>query len=177
MRSRFESPWTWGLAAGVAVLLLLQGAGVLLWISSSRAEPEAPVEFNHRAMVQLGITCLFCHADAMRSPAAGMPSVQLCMGCHSVIATSASEIQELAGFWERQQPVPWRRRYELPRFVYFSHRVHVVAAGLNCERCHGDVGRMTVAEPVVDLNMGWCLGCHDQQPNRHQLRDCVVCHQ
>jgi hypothetical protein len=177
MHGKNGSLWTWRLVAGIVLLLILQGAGILWWMSSSRAQAKEPIEFNHQAMVQLGITCLFCHSDAMRSPAAGMPSVQLCMGCHSSIATDSPEIQTLAGFWQRQEPVPWLRRYRLPRFVYFSHRVHVVAAGLNCERCHGDVGQMTVAEPVVDLNMGWCLGCHGQQPNQQQLRDCVVCHQ
>jgi hypothetical protein len=30
---------------------------------------------------------------------------------------------------------------------------------------------------VVTMDMGWCLDCHNQQPNKAQLRDCVVCHQ
>ncbi len=47
----------------------------------------------------------------------------------------------------------------------------------NCERCHGDVGHMQEARPVVRMNMGWCLSCHETQPNAAQLRDCVVCHQ
>ncbi|MFN2225302.1 MAG: cytochrome c3 family protein [Anaerolineae bacterium] len=177
MQGKNRSIRTWRLIAGLLLILILQGAGTLWWVSNSRAQPEEPIEFNHQVMVQLGITCLFCHSDAMRSPAAGMPSVQKCMGCHSTIATNTPDIQTLAGFWQRQEPVPWLRRLRLPRFVYFSHRVHVVVGGLNCERCHGDVGHMTVAEPVVDLNMGWCLSCHDQQPNKQQLRECVVCHQ
>jgi len=87
------------------------------------------------------------------------------------------EILELAGYWDRQEPIRWARVNQLPRFVYFSHQVHVVAAGLNCERCHGDVGQMKEARPVVKMNMGWCLGCHEEQPNGAQLRDCIVCHQ
>jgi c(7)-type cytochrome triheme protein len=141
------------------------------------ASQQQPIAFNHKVMVGVGIQCLFCHTDARRSPAAGMPSVEKCMGCHRVIAKDTPEIQKLAGYWERQQPIPWVRVNRLPRFVYFSHQVHVVAAGLNCERCHGDVGNMTVVRPVVTMNMGWCLSCHEQQPNAPQLKDCVVCHQ
>jgi c(7)-type cytochrome triheme protein len=99
------------------------------------------------------------------------------MGCHAVIATDAPGIQTVAEYWQRGEPIRWVRVNRLPRFVYFSHRVHVVAAALNCERCHGDVAHMKIAEPVAHINMGWCLDCHNQQPNSAQLRDCVVCHQ
>lgn len=161
---------------GMLVLALL-AASVFFLTARSRAAPEPPIEFNHQVMVQVGITCLFCHTDATRSPAAGMPSVEKCMGCHSVIATQAPAIQQVAGYWQRGEPIPWPRVNQLPRFVYFSHRVHVVAAGLNCERCHGDVGQMAEAQPVARMDMGWCLGCHNRQPNKDQLRDCIVCHQ
>jgi hypothetical protein len=176
MRSGAGSPRALPLiAGGLFVLVALGGVG-LLSRSGSRAAPEQPLAFDHEAMVQQGISCLFCHSDATRSPAAGMPSMELCMGCHKVIAVNAPAIQELAGYWERREPIPWVRVNRLPRFVYFSHRVHVVAGGLNCERCHGDVGHMTVAQPVVNMNMGWCLSCHEQQSNARELRDCIVCH-
>jgi c(7)-type cytochrome triheme protein len=127
-------------------------------------------------MVGAGVNCLFCHPGALKSPVAGLPSVQKCMGCHSVIAATNPEIQKLAGYAQRGEPIPWPRVNVLPRFVYFSHEVHVAAAGLNCERCHGDVSRMTLDQPVVRMNMGWCLDCHSQQPNADQLRECDVCH-
>jgi c(7)-type cytochrome triheme protein len=169
---------SWRLVFSGAVLcFFLPVAANFLSVSQAPAGSGQPLEFNHKVMVGLGIDCLFCHTDAMRSPAAGMPSVEKCMGCHQLIATNQPVIQELAGYWERQEPIPWERVYQIPRFVYFSHRVHVVAGGLNCERCHGDVSQMTVAEEVVRMNMGWCLSCHDRQDNAAQLRDCVVCHQ
>jgi Cytochrome c7 and related cytochrome c len=150
---------------------------VYLFLSpAAPAESQPPVLFDHEAMVQKGVPCLFCHSGALKSPAAGIPSVERCMGCHNVIKTDSPEIQEVAAYWVRQEPIPWPRVYQLPRFVYFSHRVHV-AAGLNCERCHGDVGHMKVVRPVAKINMGWCLSCHNEQVNSGQLRDCVVCHQ
>ncbi len=163
-----------GVIALVVLVILLGGAGYVFGFRLP-STPEQPIAFNHKAMVGAGINCLFCHKDAMKSPSPGMPSDEKCMGCHKTIATDRPAVQQLAAYWTRQEPVPWVRVNQLPRFVFFSHRVHV-AAGLNCERCHGNVGQMTVAQPVVTMDMGWCLSCHEQQPNAEQLKDCVVCH-
>jgi hypothetical protein len=160
----------------IAIIVILVVV-LLLLVPKTQAAPEQPIAFNHQIMVQLGLDCLFCHVDARRSPAAGMPSLEKCMGCHKVIATNTPVIQQVTAYWDRQEPIPWVRVNHLPRFVYFSHRVHVVGGGFNCERCHGDVGHMTVDQPVVKMDMGWCLSCHEQQPNAAQLRECVVCHQ
>jgi hypothetical protein len=172
---RWSRPWQ--LLVGILFVVAVFAGIYFLAVPKTQAAPQQPIAFNHQIMVQAGISCLFCHTEARKSPAAGMPSVEKCMGCHTVIATNSPEIQKVAGYWERQEPIPWVRVNQLPRFVYFSHQVHVVAAGLNCERCHGDVGHMTVARPVVQMDMGWCLSCHEQQPNARQLMDCVVCHQ
>jgi c(7)-type cytochrome triheme protein len=166
----------WEVIITIGVVVILVPLAYFSSVARTRAASEQPLAFNHQAMVRLGIGCLFCHTDAPRSLAAGMPSEQKCMGCHHVIATDNPEIQKLSTYWERQEPLQWVRVNALPRFVYFSHQVHI-AAYLNCERCHGDVGHMTVAVPVVKMNMGFCLDCHNQQPNAAQLRDCVVCHQ
>lgn len=177
MRTIAGSPGKRRLILGALAAVIVICGGYFLVAARTQAAPPQPIAFNHQIMVQAGISCLFCHADALKSPVAGMPSVEKCMGCHKVIAANSPEIQKVASYWERQEPIPWVRVNQLPRFVYFSHRVHVVAAGLNCERCHGDVGHMTVARPVVQMDMGWCLSCHEQQPNARQLMDCVICHQ
>ncbi len=163
-------------AAAVLVVIALVVGAYLLLASQAQAAPQQPIQFNHRIMVQVGITCVYCHTEAMKSPSAGMPSMQKCMSCHSHIVADSPVIQQVAAYWQRGEPIPWVRVNQLPRFVYFSHQVHI-ANGLNCERCHGDVGQMTVAQPVVKMDMGWCLSCHEQQANAQQLMDCVVCHQ
>jgi c(7)-type cytochrome triheme protein len=167
---------TWMTIVGI---LLAAAAVVATYFFISwqvRAAPEQPAPMDHAAMTKAGVSCLFCHSDALRSPAAGMPSLEKCMDCHQIIQTDSPKIEEIAAYWNRQEPIPWARVNQLPRFVYFSHRMHV-NAGLNCERCHGDVAHMQAAEPVTRMNMGWCLDCHEQQPDANQLRDCVVCHQ
>jgi hypothetical protein len=166
----WHRPRNWLIA--IAVL-----AGLLM-LAAWQTQPDAaqPMPFPHEAMVQRGVQCLFCHTAATRSPAAGMPSVQKCMGCHDVIAVGSAHIQTLTDYWQREEPIPWHRINQLPRFVYFSHRVHL-SAGLNCEGCHGDVGSMTVTKATVKLSMGWCIDCHRQQPEAGALTDCMTCHQ
>ncbi len=162
--------------AGIIVLLVIIVGGYFSYTASAQAAQEQPIAFNHEVMVQAGVPCLFCHTGATKSAVAGIPSVDKCMGCHRTIATDNPEVKKLTAYWQQQQPIPWVRVNRLPRFVYFSHQVHVVAAGLNCERCHGDVGHMAVTKPAVQFTMGFCLSCHEQQPNAPQLMDCVVCH-
>jgi hypothetical protein len=176
---------SWARWLGLVALLATAtfGSGYLARTSTNQAvadrNPNLDTEqlMDHKSMVQAGMECLYCHSGALRSPAAGVPSMESCMGCHDVIKTESPAIQALAAAWEKGEPIQWERVNRLPRFVYFSHRVHVVAGGLNCERCHGNVGEMTVVQPVVDMNMGWCLTCHEQQPDAAALLDCIVCHQ
>ena len=70
-----------------------------------------------------------------------------------------TELPKLASYVENNQPIPWVPVAQVPDFVHFMHRPHI-AAGLNCETCHGDVSKMTVYENPQLMNMGWCLKCH-----------------
>jgi hypothetical protein len=103
--------------------------------------------------------------------------VQKFMGCHTLIATDHQEVQVLSTYWEQEKPIPWVLVNNQPDFVYFSHQAHL-QGGINCETCHGDVGRMSVAQPVVNMDMGWCLDCHlKQSPDKiAHLADCLTCH-
>jgi hypothetical protein len=76
-----------------------------------------------------------------------------------------------------------------PDFVFFNHRPHI-AAGVNCETCHGEISRMKVAQPRAGQNMGWCLDCHrsragevslglpleGREEKLARLTDCATCH-
>ncbi len=161
------------------VVLIVIGVvgGVLLTRSQVLAAPEQPIAYSHQIHVKAGVQCLFCHSSALRSPVAGIPSVQKCMGCHAVIATDRPEIKKVTGYWERGESIPWVRVNIQPDFVYFSHQPHL-GAGLNCEICHGDVGNMTIDQPVGKMDMGWCLDCHLKQPEADiaRLTDCLTCH-
>ncbi len=162
----------------IAVLIVIGVVGgVLLTRAQVLAAPEQPIAYSHQTHIKAGVQCLFCHSNALRSPVAGIPSVQKCIGCHAVIATDRPEIKKVTGYWEHGEPIPWVRVNIQPDFVYFSHQPHL-GAGLSCEICHGDVGNMTVDKPAVKMDMGWCLDCHLKQPEENiaRLTDCLTCH-
>ncbi|OGO37949.1 MAG: hypothetical protein A2W35_00395 [Chloroflexi bacterium RBG_16_57_11] len=165
----------------LTLLSLLIVASVVVGVILTRAQvfaaPEQPIAYNHQSHVEAGLQCLFCHTSALRSDIAGIPSMEKCMGCHNIIATDNEAVQALTSYWKQSQPIPWNRVNQQPDFVYFSHQAHL-GAGINCETCHGDVGHMTVAQPVVKMDMGWCLDCHLKQPENKiaRLADCLTCH-
>jgi len=142
----------------------------------SGRQPSQPINFSHK--IHAGdnqVPCLYCHIYAERSPSSGVPNVQRCMGCHNIIKTDAPEIQKLAGFWERKEPIPWIKVHNLPDYVYFPHKRHVKAK-LKCQECHGPIETMPVVRRVSSPKMGWCLKCHTKKKVENG-RDCWTCHE
>lgn len=159
------------LLGGAALVVIL----LVIVIAQTSADEGQPIAFNHKRHAENGLQCQFCHTGVMKGPVAGIPSVEKCMGCHEYIATDSPQIQKLHGYWERQEPIPWKRVNSQPSFVYFNHASHIAAA-VSCGACHGAVEEMTIAEPVANMNMGFCLDCHAQQEDKDALWDCAVCH-
>jgi len=171
-------------------------------VYASQQAPEQPIQFTHKLHVGLGIQCLYCHPGALRGPSPGLPTITKCWGCHQQIAkTQTSDL--LKPMRDRIDPVTnqpmegfaWVPVAQVPDFVHYNHRPHI-AAGLNCEDCHGDLTKVTIYENPQVLNMGWCLNCHrsrtednvQNNPNndpqvsallagkRTKLTDCGTCH-
>jgi hypothetical protein len=125
-----------------------------------------PVEFDHRHHVRDdGIECLYCHSAAERSANAGVPTTAVCMGCHNQIWNESPLLEPVRRSYFSGRPIEWRRVHDLPDFTYFHHGVHV-QAGIDCESCHGDVGRMARVVQTQPLTMGWCLDCHREARER-----------
>jgi predicted CXXCH cytochrome family protein len=121
---------------------------------------DQPVEFDHRHHVRDdGIACLYCHEAAETSATAGLPTTDVCMGCHAQVWNGSPALEAVRQSYFSGQPIRWRRVHDLAGFVYFDHAVHV-RGGIDCSRCHGDVGGMARVEQVQPLTMGWCLDCH-----------------
>lgn len=74
------------LSVGLAAL----SASDLRWIGDDRGyAPAQPIAYSHRLHAgELGIPCLYCHFGAERSRSAGIPSLSVCMNCHSKVTTS-----------------------------------------------------------------------------------------
>lgn len=151
--------------------------------------PEQPIAFPHPRHVQpvaqggLGMSCLYCHYAANKSPDPGLPAVGTCMGCHTIVgpdrpavanrpARKSAEIQKLVTYARDSTPIPWVRIHKVPDYVNFPHMRHV-NAGVTCQDCHGQVQDMNRVYQASSLNMGWCVNCHLERKARY---DCAVCH-
>jgi len=144
-----------------------------LWWDRYGRPPEQPIAFPHSIHAgKLSMSCLFCHDTADKSPLAGAPPLERCAGCHRSIAADRPGVKKLLSHLEEKRPLHWVRVHELPDFVYFSHRPHVLA-GLDCAACHGDLSAMERVRQVRPLSMGWCVSCH--RANDASM-DCATCH-
>jgi len=122
--------------------------------------PEQPVKFSHKLHAgSMQIDCKYCHSSADKSRSAGVPSVDVCMNCHSLARKDKPEIIKLTGYFEKNIPLEWKRIHKVPQFVYFNHSSHVNKK-IDCINCHGDVKQMEVVGQTNSFTMGACLTCH-----------------
>lgn len=135
---------------------------------------EQPFEFPHDVHIGMEISCTVCHEGVEIGPVAGLPSVSTCMICHIVIATDRERIQQLTALSEQGIDLAWKRVYGyVPEaHVRFNHAPHI-RAEVECATCHGNIGEQTIAQRNVDLTMGFCVNCHNE--NSASV-DCLTCH-
>jgi len=145
------------------------------------ASPTAqPIAFPHNTHAgtgegQFGIDCQYCHFSAERSVDAGIPPVSACMGCHLIVPgrNAPEEVTKVREAFQSGEPIEWVRIYKVADHVHYPHMRHI-AAGLECQQCHGQVQEMAVIEKVNQpLSMGWCVSCHQE---RGASVDCTACH-
>jgi hypothetical protein len=160
---------------GLVLFVILAGAAGGIYLT--QVPPEQPIQFPHSTHVGIGAQCLYCHPGAATGPVAGLPTTNKCWGCHQQIPVHSAELEKLKASADAQQSIAWVPVAIQPDFVHFNHRPHI-AAGVACETCHGEVGKMGVAERQSGQNMGWCLDCHKRmRPNDFvRLGDCATCH-
>ncbi|GAB4419343.1 MAG: cytochrome c3 family protein [Anaerolineales bacterium] len=167
---------------GLLILALVVISGLAWGVSLTQAAPEQPIPFPHNRHVGLGVQCLYCHPGSIKGPVSGLPTQTKCWGCHQQlnITATSEKLKPLVAAVESGEPLQWVPVAMVPDFVQYNHRPHI-AAGLNCEDCHGNVSQMEVYENPQVLNMGWCLNCHVETAGGDQemlirLTDCGTCH-
>ncbi|MBK9422041.1 MAG: c-type cytochrome [Flavobacteriales bacterium] len=177
--------------ASVVVLLMVVWVSVLTWNFLFRIgvyggdtvahyKPSQPIAFDHTLHAgkdNLNINCQYCHSSASNSKSAGIPSANVCMNCHKVVAqgpkTGKEEIAKIyaATGWDPEKmaytgvekPIIWNKVHNLPDHVFFSHAQHVAVGKIECQKCHGPVDtKMDVVEQWSPLTMSWCLQCHNE---------------
>ncbi len=114
-----------------------------------------------------------CHPNPDPGEAMRIAAASVCMQCHAAIKADSPAIQKLAAFAKSGREVPWVRVYQVPGYVFFSHRTHLNARN-TCEECHGPVAEREQLEKERNISMGACMECHRL---KKASIDCTFCHE
>jgi hypothetical protein len=157
-----------GLGAGFLLLFLVVGFGF-------GTKTGQPISFNHKKHVEQGMECKTCHAYYEDETFSGMPKVAVCLECHKEPVTQNPEEEKIRQINNRREEIHWKRLYQQPDHVFFSHRRHAVLGKMECGNCHGDIGQSEKppSRPWVKMTMNWCMGCHAK---KKVTNDCLACH-
>jgi len=133
-----------------------------------------PIPYSHKIHAgTLKIECKTCHPNPAPGDMMTFVAPSVCMQCHSTIKSDSPAIQQLAATAEAGEMMPWVRVYEIPSYVWFSHKEHL-GAGAVCQDCHGDVAQRDQLFRESDISMAGCMHCHVKK--RASL-DCQYCHE
>ncbi len=135
-----------------------------------------PIQFNHQKHVKdVGLECSTCHEYYKTSQHSGLPALSTCQGCHQEALTKSAEEQKLLKLIATDPGASFKKLFRLPDHAYYSHRRHVVVAGLKCETCHGGIAETTAPPryPLVRITMTTCTNCHAEKSVTTQ---CTACH-
>ncbi|MDH5682069.1 MAG: c-type cytochrome [Spirochaetota bacterium] len=155
-------------------------------------EPSQPIAFSHKLHAgDKNIACLYCHFGAEKSRHAGIPPVNVCMNCHSVIKkTQKAKPAELVDYHgekvskelvkiykaiESGKSIKWVKVHNMQDFVYFNHSQHLMVAGRNI-----------IGKEIEDNNdvKKLCGACHGKIDTMEKVAQdapltmgwCIKCH-
>lgn len=143
---------------------LLYDAGTSLG-RQENYEPDQPIKFSHVVHAKdMQIDCQYCHTTVAHSKHAGIPDVNICWNCHSIVREGSHsgkhQISKVVDAWESGIPIQWIKVHNLQDHVFFSHAQHVTVGKVECLTCHGAIEEMDRVRQLGDLSMGWCINCH-----------------
>lgn len=169
---RFRWP---AIAVIVVASTLVSAAGSFIAARVRRDDVVQPIAFNHRKHAgEQKIECSTCHAYYETEAFAGLPTADTCAMCHSEPLGKSAEEKKLIDLIRAGQPLVWKPLFRQPAHVFYSHRRHVMKAGLRCEQCHGKFAATTTPPlQVARLTMNECIECHEA---RRVATDCTTCH-
>jgi hypothetical protein len=156
---------------------------LLLGACSASRDAEQPIAFVHKIHVaEEEIPCTDCHRGAEEADHATIPGTAICLDCHEDAIGDSPEEVRLIALLSRGEPIAWKRVHKLQEHVHFSHRRHLLAGGILCETCHGQVAERErpFERPFINFNtelgMERCIACHLASGNPRASIDCALCH-
>lgn len=162
----------------IVVIVVAAFAAIVYGVGWQQPAVSQPIAFNHSLHINdAGLTCLECHKNAETRIHAGLPGKSVCFDCHDIDEEQGShpEKDRLFAYDETDEDIPWVRVAVVPPNVFFSHRRHVSAGGLDCLECHPAQPTLTAPPSRVRMVMPMtaCIQCHDQTSTS---TDCLACH-
>lgn len=167
----------------LALLITLSTFGYMdLWNTGVQQgyQPVQPIKFSHQLHAGTNqIECQYCHSGAWKSKNATIPSLNVCMNCHKYVQATekydgeiSPEISKIYAaldynpetqqYGNNTRPIEWVRIHNLPDLAYFNHSQHVKVAGIECQKCHGEIQEMEEVYQYSPLTMKWCINCHKE---------------
>jgi hypothetical protein len=169
-------------SALIRLSLLAEVAFSIAWILNLCSLPASPlsaketfkqpIDFSHKRHARAELECYGCHPIGGDGRAAGLPAAGDCLACHKTVKSNSPAIQKLAAY-ESKETIPWVRIYQLPEFVFFSHRKHMEST-VDCETCHGPVAKRDELRKERATTMKACVDCHK---SRKASTACNLCHE
>ena len=163
-----------GRIAILVILVILILVLAYLWLQGS--EIVQPVQFNHlKHTKEVGLSCEDCHIYFKTQRFSGLPSMEICAGCHSEPQGKSKEEAKVVNAIKEGKTIEWQRIYRTKRSVIYSHRLHIVVGKLECKVCHGDIADAIrpPRRPLVKISMDHCRDCHRKMKVSN---DCITCH-
>jgi hypothetical protein len=153
-------------------MLLLSVPTALVLIAAEG--PVQPIPFSHRQHAgELKMSCKTCHVNPSPGDLMTYPDESRCVTCHAANQTGSESIQKLNHLVSRKEHVPWVRVYQLPTFVFWSHKTHL-DTGAACSDCHGQVSTRERLFAEKPINMAGCVECHRA---KKAPVHCTFCHE
>lgn len=162
-------------AAGFVAAFAVVAAVSYLDVRKEQREVSQPIAFNHRVHVEdQELECSMCHPFYESEISSGMPGAETCAMCHLEPQGESASERTLVAKLQAGEPLEWGRLFRQPPHVFYSHRRHVVVAGIQCEVCHGQIG-LSERPPsqAAPMSMEACLDCHERE---QASGDCTACH-
>ncbi len=168
----------WGGPFMITLAVLAGCVAVVYGVVRRSPTVSQPIAFNHAVHVGgASLVCVDCHTDAGTRRDAGIPGKRVCFDCHDPDQEAGKHPQKdkLFSFAKSDAEVPWIRVAATRPDVFFSHRRHVGAAGMECLDCHAGQPSLTAPPSTVRLvmTMTSCIACHERKA---VSTDCLVCH-
>ena len=145
-------------------------------ILAAGANSSQPIRFNHKKHAgEMSLPCTTCHQTVKEQTFASLPQAGTCMTCHAAALTKNPEEEKIRQYAAKKEKIAWKRIYQMPDHVFFSHRRHGISAKIECVTCHGKMAELTEppTRPLVQQSMSWCIACHQE---KRASVDCNACH-